>query len=405
MCGLGVVVGAVGALIPATPAVAAPSCADGGECALGDIGPGGGVVFFVKDSGAFSASRNFPDESFDCIILHECYDNTVSVSLSAQDQADLPFDYLEVAPAAAEGTAVWSNGQSNVAGATGSAIGTGADNTAAIAAAYPGSNAATFALASRGGGYDDWFLPSYDELGLILIREAVDGAAMGDFDPNQWSSTQSDNANARALWFETGQALWVTKNAGVIGVRPVRAFSAAAPPTTTTTEPTTTTQPTTTAAAPTTTTPADPTTPPPTPPLTEARAATLPEKSLGAPDHATAGRTIELHGTGFTAGAGLDVYLASEPVLIGRVVADASGSVTATVTLPRDVSGRHSLVLYDPVADVGVRQTILVDAGELAFTGSRTVGGLVLSFVLIGLGLATIPWDRRRGARAARAEQ
>jgi hypothetical protein len=408
LCGLGVVVGAVGALIPATPAVAAPTCADGGECALGDIGPGGGVVFFVKGTGAFSASRYFPDDSYDCVVYGDCFDNTVSVSLSAPDQADLPFDYLEVAPASAEGTAAWSSGQSNVAGATGSAIGSGAANTAAIAAAYPDANAATHALAYTGGGFYDWFLPSFDELALVLIREEVDGAAMGVFGANQWSSTQSDNANARALWFANGQQLWVTKNAGIIGARPVRAFSAAPPPPPTTSAPTTT-APTTTAAPITTTTAAPPTTteaptsttPPPAPPLSEARAAALPEHWLGAPDHATAGRTVEVRGGGFTPGATIDVYLASEPVLIGRAVADAAGSVTVTVTLPRDVSGRHSLVLYDAVADVGLRQPILLDAAELAFTGSRIASGLVLSFVLIGAGLATIPWDRRRAARAA----
>lgn len=54
-------------------------------------------------------------------------------------------------------------------------------------------------------------------------------------------------------------------------------------------------------------------------------------------------------------------------------------------------------MLHDPIADVGVRQQIVVDPGELAFAGSQNAGGgIVLAFVLIGVGFTMILWDRRR---------
>ena len=42
----------IGAAVPVSAKVF--SCADGGTCSIGDIGPGGGVVFFVKGTGAFT---------------------------------------------------------------------------------------------------------------------------------------------------------------------------------------------------------------------------------------------------------------------------------------------------------------------------------------------------------------
>ena len=38
-------------------AVAPPSCAGGGPCARGDIGPGGGIVFFIAPAGTPIESR------------------------------------------------------------------------------------------------------------------------------------------------------------------------------------------------------------------------------------------------------------------------------------------------------------------------------------------------------------
>ena len=83
-------------VLVAAPAQAAEeaSCANGGECVVGDIGPGGGVVFFVKTTGAFNASYTVSMDDGGGSFK----DETVSVELSESEQQSLNFDYLEVAP-------------------------------------------------------------------------------------------------------------------------------------------------------------------------------------------------------------------------------------------------------------------------------------------------------------------
>ena len=38
------------------------SCAEGGVCVLGDIGPGGGIVFYVHASGTFSCGETLASQ-------------------------------------------------------------------------------------------------------------------------------------------------------------------------------------------------------------------------------------------------------------------------------------------------------------------------------------------------------
>ena len=81
----------------------------------------------------------------------------------------------------------------NIAGATGTAIGTGLSNTQAIINASQQAStsyAAGLARAHTGGGYTDWYLPSKDELNkLYLNRSAIGGFATAGY----WSSTEKDN--------------------------------------------------------------------------------------------------------------------------------------------------------------------------------------------------------------------
>ena len=69
------------------------TCAQGGTCAVGDTGPGGGTVFFVKPaSGGFSASLSIPDTSSMCQMMHMCQDVNVNVALTSAEVAALPID-------------------------------------------------------------------------------------------------------------------------------------------------------------------------------------------------------------------------------------------------------------------------------------------------------------------------
>ena len=82
-----------------------------------------------------------------------------------------------------------ANWYADVPGARGTAIGTGAANTAAIIVQNGAgtSYAAALARAYTGGGYTDWYLPSKNELSRLYVnRAAVGGFASAWY----WSSSQ-----------------------------------------------------------------------------------------------------------------------------------------------------------------------------------------------------------------------
>ena len=138
--------------IDATFTVTAATCATGGACAVGETGPGGGIVFYVQASGG----------TFLC-----------GATL------DLKCKYLEAAPAnwlagtTGDPTRSWAtvgNQNTTVVGADGWDIGMGYKNSLAIVA-QTGNAAATSAAvearAYRGNSKTDWYLPSKNELNQL----------------------------------------------------------------------------------------------------------------------------------------------------------------------------------------------------------------------------------------------
>jgi len=165
---------------------------------IGDTGPGGGIVFYKK----------------------------AAVSDG--------WRYLEAAPEDHETDISWCSCSYSSSGycyvtTTGTAIGTGkANNAAIIAATHPGgtltaSNCAAKACADyRGGGKSDWFLPSNFELNEMYMARTHLGIWSGVF----WSSSQYDD-NYQGAWGQDfddgGQRLYIAKY-GNRSVRAVRAF-------------------------------------------------------------------------------------------------------------------------------------------------------------------------------------
>lgn len=102
----------------------------------------------------------------------------------------------------------WSNTTNVITSATGTAIGTGLANTNTIITsqgATATNYAAGLARAYAGGGYNDWYLPSKDELNKLYLNKAAIGGLTGTF---YWSSTEgsTSNQNLNYAWgqFFTG---------------------------------------------------------------------------------------------------------------------------------------------------------------------------------------------------------
>lgn len=148
---------------------------------IGDTGPAGGIVFYVTDGG-----------------LHG----------------------LEAAPVDQSAGAPWGC-QGNLLFVNGTAIGTGAQNTADILAGCvdPGI-AARLADNYSLNGFNDWFLPSQDELNELYLQRAV----LGSFTTAYfWSSSEGFAVSAWGQDFNDGSVFNGDKN-NITGVRAVRAF-------------------------------------------------------------------------------------------------------------------------------------------------------------------------------------
>jgi len=174
--------------ITVTAGTCATSAGNVNTCFVGNTGPGGGIVFYVKEANA-TGSR-----------------------------------YLEAAPNTWKGgvqdpTMKWWNAQVNVATQLG--IGTGSANTTAIIAlSATADRAATAARAYRGGGLNNWFLPSRDELNQLYLQRTVVGVFGTYF---YWSSSQWDLNYAWVQAFSSSTQS-INNKYDILYVRPVRAF-------------------------------------------------------------------------------------------------------------------------------------------------------------------------------------
>jgi hypothetical protein len=142
--------------------------------------------------------------------------------------------YLEAAPAGNEFSyKVWG-GYGTTVGGTGTAIGTGKSNTEKIVAKfgnaepyeyksdYAAKVCADLEIIKDDVVYDDWFLPSKDELDLMyenLHRQELGGFSVYSY----WSSSENYATSAWSQHFAIGNQNDFIRNFD-FRVRPVRAF-------------------------------------------------------------------------------------------------------------------------------------------------------------------------------------
>ena len=207
-------------------------CAQGGVCAVGDTGPGGGKVFYVHASGTFACGATL---SQNCTYL-EVAPNTWSGG--SVDPSDLLW---AVSAHQSSDISTIANNSSAFNDALG--IGLGYKNSLAIVG--QGNNTTTAAGAARayaGGSQSDWYLPTTAELNVLCqwarnVAQSVTTActggtlntgtgALGGFSTGYyWSSSEDDANNAWVQNFYDGYQSSGSKD-NALYVRRVRAFSA-----------------------------------------------------------------------------------------------------------------------------------------------------------------------------------
>jgi hypothetical protein len=196
-----------GSYVSDSAGVLSKTCANGGVCAVGDTGPGGGKIFLTPSSTGNSTGYWF--------------EAAPSTWFSGTDKNNN-----------------WCHNTSYAigSGAQGTAIGAGYANTLAIVA-YCTSGAAVDARAYSGGSLSDWFLPSDDELQAMYVARTTLSmpATLNQCCPSSgivttqsyWSSTEHNTNSenyARTVAFNTGG----DDNYGKIygfNIRPIRRFN------------------------------------------------------------------------------------------------------------------------------------------------------------------------------------
>lgn len=196
-------------------------------CSIGDIGPGGGTVFYVASSVFTSAGSACGSE---CRYLEAAPDGWITASTpSGQINCFYPVN------SSGDPGCVWSGNTESVIGSTRTGIGTGFANTSAmILQSDVAGKAATVARAFQGGGKTDWFLPSKDELYQFYFQRSILKLPTAPHNDYYWSSSECNYAIPTLTGYlpevggcsriiGTGMAGFQAKRHGAF-VRPVRAF-------------------------------------------------------------------------------------------------------------------------------------------------------------------------------------
>ena len=193
-----------------------------GQYFVGGMGPTGGYVFYDCDADNDSGNA-------DGLISTEC-----------------GWRYLEAAPSDLDGEYVFGyyrpDGKTDTRVGTEIGIGTGESNTEALVkamgdttysfndttgyktkAVYAAKACDAYSIEVNGVIYDDWFLPSKDEMNLMYINMYRNGLGAFKNYKKHWSSSEGSNNSAWAQYFGSGNQDNYNRGSDYY-VRPIRAF-------------------------------------------------------------------------------------------------------------------------------------------------------------------------------------
>ena len=191
------------------------SCTSTGPCKVGDVGPAGGIIF--HDAGPRSAGDR--------------YFEVGSVETEVAGIPWKPLAFNDVKTPLYVGT---GNVSAKVQRVIAKGFGMGEVNTSQIVQRYRGRNyPARYASTLVFGGFDDWYLPSKEELRLVYRNLGAVVPRLGNFGKSfYWTSSEYDLNNAWTVNFKDGQEFdrekWLVPNADTgmkaIRTRPIRSF-------------------------------------------------------------------------------------------------------------------------------------------------------------------------------------
>jgi hypothetical protein len=231
--------------VAVTTTTVALTCAQGGTCAVGDTGPGGGIVFYVS-ADPFTSTGS--DCNTTCKYLEAAPSDQSTAIVWATTAAFCYPDASDVGASDCEENNIYSNAADQAASRTAAtAIGKGMANSNQIHArlttaggALTNTYAAGIAYAYAINGKTDWYLPSKDELNQMCkwqrgvawtSDETVctggilnSGRGAGGFSPGYyWSSSENSRIGSWRQAFSDGSQSNGFKDS-TFYVRPVRAF-------------------------------------------------------------------------------------------------------------------------------------------------------------------------------------